>query len=365
MKTILLFALLLVPMVATSAELNIQVSNSPTDGEIVFQIYDTAESFGAFENPAKELRFQPNDTGKYTIADITPGTIAVVAYHDVNLNGELDSNFIGIPREPVYLSNDYRPKGPPRFERASFDIDDAQPVSLDVAFFKILGDIGQFGVGIGLVGSSIPYLDSNETPVQIIPSLTYIGDRLQVFGPNISFNLTTLYKVQLALSATYRFEAYEEDDSDILQGLGDREATLLAGLSLQYDLPQGFEVGFEYQQDVLNNIGGGIANLSLSRGFQYKIARLRPEVSLNWLDAQISNHEFGVPLAFATDTRVDYVPGSTLSVGVAVGSMFELSEKWQLFINTGVNFLPDEITDSPLVSDDIVLSLISVVSYVF
>lgn len=43
--------------------------------------------------------------------------------HDENGNGKLDSNWLGIPSEPVGASNDARGQfGPPSFEDAAFEL---------------------------------------------------------------------------------------------------------------------------------------------------------------------------------------------------------------------------------------------------
>lgn len=49
------------------------------------------------------------------------GVYAVTAFQDENGNGELDRNFIGVPKEPVGVSNDARGMmGPPKFKAAAF-----------------------------------------------------------------------------------------------------------------------------------------------------------------------------------------------------------------------------------------------------
>lgn len=56
-----------------------------------------------------------------TTLELIPGEYAFSIYYDSNDNGELDTNFIGIPKEPVALSNNARPKfGPPKYEDALF-----------------------------------------------------------------------------------------------------------------------------------------------------------------------------------------------------------------------------------------------------
>jgi uncharacterized protein (DUF2141 family) len=42
--------------------------------------------------------------------ELGPGTYAVSCFHDVNGNGSMDTNFLGIPSEPYGASNNARPK---------------------------------------------------------------------------------------------------------------------------------------------------------------------------------------------------------------------------------------------------------------
>ena len=59
----------------------------------------------------------------HTAFDLPPGEYAFSIFYDVNDNGKLDTNFIGIPKEPVALSNNARPKfGPPKYKDAVFPV---------------------------------------------------------------------------------------------------------------------------------------------------------------------------------------------------------------------------------------------------
>jgi uncharacterized protein (DUF2141 family) len=56
--------------------------------------------------------------------DVPVGDYVVAVVHDENGNSRLDTNFLGIPREGVGVSNDARGfLGPPRFEDARFHFD--------------------------------------------------------------------------------------------------------------------------------------------------------------------------------------------------------------------------------------------------
>lgn len=56
--------------------------------------------------------------------DIPPGTYAMAVIHDANMNGKLDTNLLGIPREGYGFSNDAKGLfGAPSFSAASFQYD--------------------------------------------------------------------------------------------------------------------------------------------------------------------------------------------------------------------------------------------------
>jgi uncharacterized protein (DUF2141 family) len=58
-----------------------------------------------------------------SIANVPPGTWAVLAYQDENSNDELDRNLIGIPKENYGFSRDARGKfGPPGFDDAAIEV---------------------------------------------------------------------------------------------------------------------------------------------------------------------------------------------------------------------------------------------------
>lgn len=52
------------------------------------------------------------------------GTYAISIYHDLDDNGELDTNFFGIPKEPVGFSSEHKPTmSAPKFDKAKFVLD--------------------------------------------------------------------------------------------------------------------------------------------------------------------------------------------------------------------------------------------------
>lgn len=93
-------------------------------GTVACALFDSAEGF-----PEEYLRMATNvmiikirkDQARCDFEDIPPGTYAMAVVHDENMNGKLDTNFLGIPLEGYGFSNDAKgPLGAPPFSAASF-----------------------------------------------------------------------------------------------------------------------------------------------------------------------------------------------------------------------------------------------------
>jgi uncharacterized protein (DUF2141 family) len=93
-------------------------------GVVHCHLYDEAEGFPDEPDRAIDaVRVRPrNDRATCNFSNVKAGRYAVAVWHDVDGDGELDSNFLGIPQEPVGSSNDAKGwMGPPSFEDAAFD----------------------------------------------------------------------------------------------------------------------------------------------------------------------------------------------------------------------------------------------------
>ena len=85
---------------AKKSDLTITVKPvAESTGYLMLALYDSAESFR--KKTVHAIR-QPAVTGDMTVTipDLPHGTYAVMAFQDLNDNGKLDTNLIGIPKEP-------------------------------------------------------------------------------------------------------------------------------------------------------------------------------------------------------------------------------------------------------------------------
>ena len=364
MKSLFLILLTLALPTLRAAEVTIRITNPPLEGAINLLVFDSANAFGDFRDPIKTASFPATPEGVYTITNLPTGELAVAAYHDENGNQQLDENFMGIPSEPLGLSNGYRPKGPPSYVKAAFDLEETG-ATFDMELRRPLGKRGQIAVGAGILGRSSPYRNYDGSVYQFIPAITYIGERVQIFGPALQIGLYRHGSINLAARGTYAIGVYEEEDSPFLEGMGDRESTFMSGLAIQNEFPGGFQGQLSYEHDVLDRIGGGTAKIQLSKSFQYGIFRFSPQLGATWLSASLGDHYFGVPEAQATGDRPAYTVDDSTSFELGLGSFIETSKHTRIILNITNELLDSEVTDSPIVSEDYVIKGFGAFSYAF
>lgn len=126
------------PTLQATVIVTVQGVASP-QGQITALLYATDDGFPAKEAKAKARISVPASVGAVTLhfQDVPAGTYAVTVYHDANGNGRLDTNWIGIPKEPVAVSNNAKGRmGPPKFKDAKFVVD-AEKKELQISLVKI------------------------------------------------------------------------------------------------------------------------------------------------------------------------------------------------------------------------------------
>ncbi len=348
-----------------AAEIEVRFENPPERGILVFRFYNSANAFGDLRKATKQVKLRVDRSNRYLFSDITPGEYALIVYHDANENGQLDENFIGIPTEPIAFSNRYQPKGPPSYSRARFVLEEGTKQQMQLKFYRALGHSGRIGLGIGIIIQTSPYKDSDEGVYQPIPAIAYYGERFQGLGPRIQIGLIGSGDLRIAATAEYRIGAYEEDDSDFLEGLGDREDTLMAGLAVEYELPEGVDLSASYAHDVLDRIGGGEARVKLSKSYQWRQFQFSPWVAVNWMSSGLSDYDFGVPEDKATTLRPAYSLDDIFSPELGINLFVEFLTDWWLILGSGIKLLDEEITDSPIVSKDYRINGFLAINYVF
>lgn len=121
---------------AAAADLTVEVGNIKTkSGNILIAVYDKADRFLADGGMKVGMKLKASAGGvSHTFKGLDAGTYAVSVFHDVDSDGELNKNFMGIPQEPYGMSRGAVGRfGPPKFTDAAFELPDtgsAQKITL-------------------------------------------------------------------------------------------------------------------------------------------------------------------------------------------------------------------------------------------
>jgi uncharacterized protein (DUF2141 family) len=95
---------------AQQVKMNVEVANiQKGKGAIVLNVYDKKENFLKKVYLTKNQKAN-QESLKFQI-DLPVGTYAITAFQDLDNNGKLNSNWFGIPNEPVGNSTNFKPEG--------------------------------------------------------------------------------------------------------------------------------------------------------------------------------------------------------------------------------------------------------------
>lgn len=98
---------------------------APRDGKLLYNVFKSEEGFP--EDITKAIRSAEIDLKSHTpeaiINELPVGDYAVAVIHDLDGDGKLKTNWLGIPKEGFGFSNDVMGfLGPPSFKSSSFKV---------------------------------------------------------------------------------------------------------------------------------------------------------------------------------------------------------------------------------------------------
>ena len=103
-------------------------------GQVMVALHDSAAAFdGASSSPVAATAIPASGPVVATFGNLPAGDYAVKAFHDVNGDGQMNTNPFGMPTEPYAFSNNaVGNMGPARWDRAHFTVsgETAQTISI-------------------------------------------------------------------------------------------------------------------------------------------------------------------------------------------------------------------------------------------
>ena len=141
---------------------------------------------------------------------------------------------------------------------------------------------------------------------------------------------------------------YREDGSAALVGMDPRDWTLQAGAQvgkrfgkLNFDLFA--------SADLFGRHNGYEVDFKIAYPFAGAKVQIVPQLQLGYQSEDLVNYYFGVRASEALPGRPAYSPGAATSVNLSLDATWQFHENWHAFTNLNFNYLPTEITNSPIV----------------
>ncbi|CAK8715117.1 hypothetical protein KKHLCK_04215 [Candidatus Electrothrix laxa] len=159
-------------------------------------------------------------------------------------------------------------------------------------------------------------------------------------------------RLSVDLLGKYRFEAYEEGDSDALIGMKERDGTVEAGLAAQWRLEQAV-LSCRVFTDLLNKHSGQEINLRIKKPLRWRMLFVAPYLGVSLHSDAFSNYYYGVDSSEVIVGRTEYELGWTTNWQAGLALRVGLTENIMITSLFGLELLDQEIIDSPIVDQEV------------
>ena len=136
MKRVLV-AIILLSAFTSAGNLLVKITNvAPKGGKIYVGLYTKEYVFANFTKIfRREVVNADTKIVTLTFKDIPDGEYAISLFHDQNLNGKFDKNFLRIPKEGYAFSNNVRPAfRAAKFSEANFLLQNREKITIKMGY---------------------------------------------------------------------------------------------------------------------------------------------------------------------------------------------------------------------------------------
>lgn len=217
-------------------------------------------------------------------------------------------------------------------------------------------DLNNYALGVAVSVSESPY-KGGDNSVIAYPYLTsfrdatFTDDWFLISEGDLGLRWVNDAGWELGAVGRLQTLGLGNSTSETLSGLDDRNWAIEIAPMVGYRRWP-VHINLKSYFEVLGRHGGNQTELAFRLPREYEWGFLVPSIIGIYRDADYTNYYFGVSGAEARPVRPAYSAGSSTSVAARLRWGIELSERWLLSGNFGMEFLGSEITTSPIVDQD-------------
>lgn len=202
-------------------------------------------------------------------------------------------------------------------------------------------------VGAGLYTVPQPY-EGVGTSLVPVPLANLSYGRFYVYGVEGGFRWNERSLLGWRVFVGPRFMGYEAGESDILDGMEERDFSGDAGAAVTLR-PIPFIVDLSVRTDILGRSDGEEVTLDADLLLPAGSWLLRPSLGMQWQSEEMVDYYYGVTRDEARPGRPEHGGAATLSWSAEIEVSREIGSRWTFAAGLTTDRLGSGITDSPLV----------------
>ena len=223
--------------------------------------------------------------------------------------------------------------------------------------------------GLAVAAGQNPYKDY-DTMVMPIPVIQYQKDRFYFDSFKVGVNVVNQESTKVDIHTSYlplEFKGSKTDDKQ-LKKLDRRKSTLLSGAGISHQFSQQkTTVKASLSADILDNSNTVLGEVALNHHFQItEKAVVIPTIGVLWANKKHNTYYYGVSSKESTKTGISqYKADSSAHPYLGIHLHYGLKENIALFASGRVDFLSDQVKDSPMVDRSTITAIAVGATYSF
>jgi MipA family protein len=251
-------------------------------------------------------------------------------------------------------------------------------------------DEWHFSLGLGAGVITNPLYKGKNTPLVIIPYIHYYGDKIFIENNTLGYSFIQSKSVILSAVSQLNREAiffndwqpshlfiphFSESINDSstqpsisVNNIKKRKWAIDGGLQLNWFISDSVDMKAQILRDLNQVYHGYNANVVFNKTIRFpafKESQFNISIGANWQSKNLANYYYGLGENDNVDISNRYQAGSGIQPFFSLAAIHKFSKKWQLKFLLKQEFLDDNLTHSPLVEENTVISAFIGVVYVF
>jgi MipA family protein len=221
----------------------------------------------------------------------------------------------------------------------------------------------RYSIGL-LAGAGQSPFEKDGTETGLIPDFLIEGDRFSFGTSGLTYDVIQGGDFTLSARLAPRWFAADPGDVAGLEQLK-RDTAIEAGLSARFAFGN-FEAELGALHDVSDTHGGTAVNAALSTGFSVSERfTIGAKVGATWMDADLATYSYGVLPAEASGSLAAHRVGESVIPSISINASYALADHVSLTGGVETSFLPESVTDSPIVKRETLTSVVIGLRYEF